>query len=405
MVLSSRLPLHRIGSPQERLKTLIDDGWLDPASAEAAEALTPDDWLGLLDGNVENVVAAYPMPLSAATNFVVNGRETLAPMVTEERTVVAAASKAAKLCRPKGFSVKVRPPIAVAQLLYPRPRADGGPFDELARVKRMAAPIVDLLRRDDRMVRRGGGPISLDARLAESDRGPMLIVEVRIDVRDAMGANAATETGHRAGALLMMATLDRLPMAVICGNDVPERRVTARAVWRAEELGADLAQRPRPSSAGPADARELARAGIERVLDLQAWAEADPARAVTHMKGVMNGVTAVALATGQDTRALEAVVWTQACRSGACRPLTEYTLTASGDLYGKLTIPVVGGTVGGATRHPMAVLARRIGGIDGGRRLAETMAAVGLAQNFAALWSLAHEGIIASHDKLGRTKT
>jgi len=321
-------------------------------------------------------------------------------MVTEERTVVAAASKAAKLCRPKGFDVKVRRPIAVAQLVYPRLL---DPVGGAARVKRIAGPIVDLLRRGDRMTARGGGPLSIDARAVGPAHGKFLVVEVRIDVRDAMGANAATETGHRAGALLM-ATLDRLPAAVICGNDVPERRATVRAIWRAEDLGADLAKRPRPSSAGPADALELGRAGIERVLDLQAWAEADPARAVTHMKGVMNGVTAVALATAQDTRALEAAVWAQACRSGACRPLTEYVRTPSGDLYGKMTIPLVAGTVGGATGHPMAQAAREIGGIVDGKALVETMAAVGLAQNFAALWSLAHEGIIASHEKLGRKK-
>lgn len=400
MALSSRLPLHRIGSPQERLALLVSEGWLDAASAEAAAALTPGDWLGLLDGSVENVVAAHPMPLSVATGFVINRCEVLAPMVTEERTVVAAASKASKLCRPNGFDVKVRPAIAVAQMLYPRP---DDPSGAVARVKRAAAETVAALRRGDRMAARGGGPLSLDARLAESPRGPLMIVELRIDVRDAMGANAATETGHRAGERLM-AELGCLPMAVICGNDVPERRAIVRAVWRAADLGDDLSKRS-STSATDAERAELGKAGIRRVLDLQAWAEADSARAVTHMKGVMNGVTAVALATAQDTRALEAAVWAQSCRSGACRPLTEYKLTASGDLCGKLTIPIVAGTVGGATKHPMAVLARRIGGIDDGKRLAATMAAVGLAQNFAALWSLAHEGIIASHDKLGRTKT
>ncbi|HTK59606.1 MAG TPA: hypothetical protein VL283_00200, partial [Candidatus Baltobacteraceae bacterium] len=172
----------------------------------------------------------------------------------------------------------------------------------------------------------------------------------------------------------------------------------------ANDLGADLAKRS-PQPASDAARLELGRTGIQRVLDLQAWAEADPARAVTHMKGVMNGVTAVALATGQDTRAMEAAVWAESCRHDGCRPLTSYKLTANGDLYGKLTIPIVAGTVGGATAHPMASLARKIAEAADANRLVETMAAVGLAQNFAALWSLAHEGIIASHEKLGRRKT
>lgn len=402
MAHSSKISLHRFRSPAERMASLIEHGWIAAGVAQAASDMTAGDWADALDDSVENVITAFPMPLSAATGFVVNGREILVPMVTEERTVVAAASKAAKLCRPRGFDVKIKPSIAVAQLLYPRPH---DPDACLARLKRAAPKIVELLRRDDRMVARGGGPASLDARIAASGRGPILIVEVRIDVRDAMGANAATETGHRAGMLLQKETLGEPPMAVICGNDVPERRATVRAVWRAESLGADLAKRSRPSSVGPSDALKLGRAGIERVLDLQAWAEADPARAVTHVKGVMNGVTAVALATAQDTRALEAAVWAQACRTGSCRPLTTYWTTSNGDLYGKMTIPIVAGTVGGATGHPMARFARKMAGAVDAKALVETMAAVGLAQNFAALWSLAHEGIIASHEKLGRKKT
>jgi len=392
--------LHALASPKERVAALVEDGLMDDATMEAVGTMSHADWMRVLDGSVENVLAAFPMPLSVATGFVINGRKTLVPMVTEERTVVAAASKAAKLCRPKGFHARVRPPVAIAQLLYPRPKDPDG----ADRVNRLADRLVLELRRDDRMSARGGGTLAVGARLTESARGRMLIVEARIDVRDAMGANAATETGHRLAGLLRE-ELGVPPLAVICGNDVPERHAVARAVWPAEALGRDLGKR---DVGGPTDRdglRELGKAGIRRALDLHVWAESDPARAVTHMKGVMNGVTAVALATGQDTRALEAAVWAESCREGACRPLTHFSMTSGGDLYGKLLIPIVGGTVGGASGHPMARAARQIGGIVDGRTLAETMAAVGLAQNFAALWSLAHEGIIASHEKLGRSKT
>ncbi|HTK60635.1 MAG TPA: hypothetical protein VL283_05545, partial [Candidatus Baltobacteraceae bacterium] len=176
---------------------MVEQGRVTAGVAEAASRMTTGDWAEMLDASVENVLTAFPMPFAAATGFVINGNEVLAPMVTEERTVVAAASKAAALCRPKGFSVKVRAPIAVAQMLYPRPE---DPDEAVRRVKRVAAEVVAALRQDDRMVARGGGPVSLDARIAQSARGPLLVVEARIDVRDAMGANAATETGHRAGA-------------------------------------------------------------------------------------------------------------------------------------------------------------------------------------------------------------
>ena len=398
MGLSSKLSLHRFGSPKERLSALAEEGWLDLEAWSGVSDLSESAWSGILDGTVENVVETFRMPLSVATGFVVNGNDRLVPIVTEERTVVAAASKAAKLCRPNGFTVKVRPAIAIAQLLYPRPTDP----DAAERVNGLAGRLVRTLHRDDRMSARGGGPLSVGARLAESERGELLIVEARIDVRDAMGANAATETGHRLGALLRE-EMGELPLAVICGNDVPERHAVVRAVWRAAELGADLAKRSKHAVSDSARA-ELGREGIRRLLDLQGWAEADPARAVTHMKGVMNGVTAVGLATGQDTRALEAAVWAESCRGGACRPLTSYKLTSTGDLYGVLRIPIVAGTVGGATGHPSARVGRMFAGVADAKSLVETMAAAGLAQNFAALWSLAHEGIIASQDKLGRTK-
>lgn len=397
MAHSSKLPLHVFETARERRTALAEEGWLDSGAWDIVSLLTCADWIVKLSESVENVVGAYHAPLCVATNFTINGQDRPVPMSTEERTVVAAASKAAKLCRPAGFTAKAGPPIAVAQLFYARLKDADLAVD---RVRRSAPSVIEALRKGDRMAARGGGAYAVDARLLPAQRGTHLVVEVRMDVRDAMGANAATEAGHRAGALLMDA-LGAEPTAVICGNDVPERRVIVRAVWRAETLGADLAKGTAERT-DPQILKALGRAGIERVLDLQDWAAADPSRAVTHVKGIMNGVTAVGLVTGQDTRALEAAVWAEACRDGACRPLTSYRMMPSGDLYGKLVIPLVVGTVGGGTGHPMARFARQIGGIESARELMETMAAVGLAQNFAALWSLSNEGILASHEKLGR---
>jgi hydroxymethylglutaryl-CoA reductase len=234
------------------------------------------------------------------------------------------------------------------------------------------------------------------------------VVDLEADVRDIMGANKVTLSARAVGVELEK-RYGVKALAPIVGNDAPERAVKARAVWRREALGFDLWKKRNPDASGsgdfalsPAAAAALGEEGIAAFLRLQAWAEADPRRAVTHNKGIMNGVDAVATAVAQDTRAIEAGFWAEACRTGACRPMTRYRRLPEGHLVGVLKMPLAVGVHGGATRHPIAAANLEAMRVRSAEELAHVIGAVGLAQNFAALWCLAHEGIPAAHARLDK---
>ncbi len=383
---TSRLPLRQCLNADARLALLREDG-------HDADLPGPLAGCDAAERFIENAVGAFPVPLGIATNFVVNGEERLVAMATEERSVVAAASYAAKLCRDTGgFTVEVGPNVARGQILFVSSSFGDGRDDEITLQCRRIAEALD---REERARRPSHCSLAADpfahsvgARWLDGGVGRphMLVVDFQMDVADAMGANVVTRFGEKLAARLR-SLLGLRRTAVICSNDLAYLNgsaVKATATWPVAAVGERIA---------------------ETVVRLQRWAESDGFRAVTHNKGVMNGVSAVALATGQDVRAIEAAAHAAAAHEAMpyaqSKPLTKYALVGNG-LVGTLALRVPLGTVGGATAHPMAAWCRRLMGIENARDLAATIAAAGLAQNFAALRTLADEGIPEAHERLKR---
>ncbi|MEM4389293.1 MAG: hydroxymethylglutaryl-CoA reductase, degradative [Candidatus Micrarchaeia archaeon] len=324
---------------------------------------------------IENVVGLHALPIGIATYFTINGRELLIPMVIEEPSVVAAASHAAKLARPGGgFQAEADASLMIGQIqLVGIADAEGAVADITARASELLASLQDV---DAVLVKHGGGPRELSARVLDTARGRMVVAELTVDVRDAMGANAVNTMCERLAPQLERITGGRARLRILT-NLAVRRLARARAVWKKEVIGEDT---------------------VEGILDGWAFAQADVFRCATHNKGIMNGIDAVALATGNDWRALEAGAHAYAARSGKYAPLTRYEKDAQGNLIGFIELPIAVGVVGGATRtHPLAQLALKIMGVSTARELAMVMACVGLANNFAALRALATEGIQKGH--------
>jgi hydroxymethylglutaryl-CoA reductase len=334
------------------------------------------------DQMIENVVGMHALPLGIAVNFVVNGRDVLVPMVIEEPSVVAGASLAAKLARERGgFTARAAPPEMMGQIQV-LDVAD--PW--LARLDVLAAG-ADLLAQanetDPVLVRLGGGARGLEARVLEDTAvGPMLILHLIFDCRDAMGANAINTACESLAPRVEQITGGRVLLRIL--SNLADRRV-AQASCRV------------PSDAlafGDFSGQDV----VQGIVEASAFAAADPYRAATHNKGIMNGIDAVVLATGNDWRAVEAGAHAYAARSGRYTSLSQWTKEAGGDLVGTLELPLALGTVGGATRvHPTAQVALKILDVKTAQELAEVVAAVGLAQNLAALRALATEGIQKGH--------
>ncbi|MFP4346274.1 MAG: hydroxymethylglutaryl-CoA reductase, degradative [Anaerolineales bacterium] len=381
---SSRLPGFYKLSVEERLEAVQQQCGL---TSEEVAILT-----GALGLNaeraahmIENVVGLYALPLGIATNFVVNATEVLVPMVIEEPSVVAGASLAAKLARKGGgYSADSDPPVMIGQIQVVE--LD----DPWATRSTLLAHHEELLEManevDPVLVELGGGAREIDARvLEETAAGPLLVVHLLYDVRDAMGANAINSACERLAPEIERLTGGRVFLRIL--SNLADRRLARAGVSIPEEALAF----------GEYGGTEVAQ-GIE-----QAWAfaAADPYRATTHNKGIMNGIDAVVVATGNDWRAIEAGAHAYAARSGRYTSLSTWQRDGAGHLAGSLELPLALGTVGGATRvHPVARVALKILGVETARELAEVVAAVGLAQNFAALRALATEGIQRGHMSL-----
>lgn len=373
---TSRLPGLYRHSPKERLEQVAEAAGLAPA---ALAGLTGHLALPEADPLIENVVGTFDLPLGIATNFLVNGRAVLVPMAVEESSVVAAASHAAKMTLPKGgFRVKAADPVMIAQV-YLR-----GVPDPAAAVRRVAERERELLaaatEASGSLTRRGGGPRAVEASVVETTRGPALRVHILVDVRDAMGANAVNSVAEALAPLLAELTGGR-PLLRILSNLADRRLVHAEATFDKDALGG--------------------AAVVDRILDAWAVAEADPHRAATHNKGILNGIDPVVVATGNDWRAVEAGAHAWAARDGRYASLTRFEKTFDGDLKGTLELPLALGIVGGVTRaHPAAAAGLRLLGVKSAGELAEIVAAVGLAQNVAALRALVAEGIQEGHMRL-----
>jgi len=340
------------------------------------------------DKMVENVVSTYALPLGIATNFVVNGRDVLAPMVIEEPSVVAGASYAAKLARAGGgFHVETTESLMIGQM-----QVLDVPDLAVAAASVQAGKqrLLDLANSADPViVSLHGGARDIEVRtIAESPVGPMLVVHLIYDCRDAMGANMVNTACEALAPLIEEMTGGRVNLRIL-SNLADRRLARARCVVPARELARDAL-----------DGDEVAH----RIVEAYALAAVDPYRAATHNKGIMNGIDAVVMATGNDWRAIEAGAHAYAARDGAYRSLSTWTYVPGdgagqgGALVGALEVPMAVGIVGGATRvHPLARFALQLMGVKSARELAEIIAAVGLAQNLAAIRALATEGIQKGH--------
>jgi len=377
-VRTSRLPgFHKL--PLSRRVEVVKEfaGLAD----EDVEVLTRTGSLGLdvADRMIENVIGTAELPLGIATNFLINGRDYLIPMAIEEPSVVAAASNAAKMCREGGGLHSIASEqymVSQVQLV----KVDN-PWVAACKILERKGEIIDLANSTDPvLVKLGGGVKDVEVRVVESPKGPMVITHLVVDVKDAMGANVVNTMAEAVAPLIEKWTGGKVYLRIV--SNLADRRLVR--VWTRvpkEAVGGDEA--------------------VEGIVYAWAFAAADPYRAATHNKGIMNGIIAVALATGQDTRALEAGAHAYAARGGRYRPLSTWSTDENGDLVGYLEIPIAVGVVGGATRSsPIARVSLKILGIRTARELAEVMGAVGLAQNLAALRALATEGIQRGHMKL-----
>ena len=369
-------------SPAERRQALVDAG-VDPETVESLRGgmVDVDD----ADAVSENVVGTIAYPVGIATNFVIDGEDTLVPMAVEETSVVAAASFGARMARGTGgFTTAVSGPIMIAQIQATDVPA---PHHAKSTVLDATADLIDLANEQDPvLVEHGGGCEGVEVRVVDTPRGEMLVTHLIVDVRDAMGGNAVNTMAEALAPEIEALTGGTVSLRIL--SNLADRRL-ARATCTIEPDALET------------DDVELSGAEIrDRIVDAWAFAAGDPYRAATHNKGIMNGIDAVATATFNDWRAIEAGAHAYAARDGY-GPLTTYEVDADGRLACSIELPIQVGTVGGATRlQPTAEAAVDLLDVDSADELAGVFAAVGLAQNFAGLRALVSEGIQRGHMSL-----
>jgi len=381
---SSRIPGFYNLTLAERRTELARRGLLTP---EQLAALGGEAGLTVEQAQhmIENVIGLYALPLGVALNFLVNGREVLIPMVVEEPSIVAGASYMAKLARAGGgFVASTTPPEMIGQIQVLEV-ADPATA-RLALLEAKDALLAEAAEIDPILKKLGGGPRDLEVRLiADSPIGAFLVAHLIYDVRDAMGANAVNTACECLATRIEAITGGRVHLRIL--SNLADRRLA------------------RARCAIPVEALAFEHYSGEQVRDgiLAAWAfaAADPYRAATHNKGILNGIDAVVLATGNDWRAIEAGAHAYAARSGRYTSLSTWGVDANGCLVGTLETPMAVGIVGGATKvHPAAQAALALMQVGSASELAEIIAAVGLAQNLAAIRALATEGIQRGHMSL-----
>lgn len=341
------------------------------------ETLTPD----LADIMVENAIGVFGMPLGVAVNIKLNDRDYIIPMAVEESSVIAALSNSARLIRDHGkLTAEATDPIMFSQVQLVHVKDPEKAKTKILRKKK------DLLRvanqQDPVLVKLGGGAKDIEVRILDSPDGPMVIVHIIVDCRDAMGANAVNTMAETLGPILA----DLIKAEVVC------------------QIVSNLSDRRRVRVKMELDVACLARAGFtgeraaERIIQAYYFAEADPYRAATHNKGVMNGIDPILIATGNDWRACEAGVHAYAARSGQYKPVSKFYRDKTGKLIGEMEIPMSLGIVGGVTSiHPGVKILLKLMKVRTSRELAEICCAAGLLQNFSAIWTLATEGIQKGH--------
>jgi hydroxymethylglutaryl-CoA reductase len=365
----------------ERLAWLAQHSELgtdEMAALSGAGGLTPEQ----ADHMIENVIGLHSLPLGIAQNFVVNGREVLVPMAVEEPSVVAGASFMARLIRAGGgFHAHTTLPEMIGQMQLIN--LENPAIARLKILENKARLLEEAAGIDPVLTRLGGGPRDLEVRLIEhSAIGPFLVIHLIFDVRDAMGANAINTATERLSPRVEEITGGRVHLRIL--SNLADRRLarTRCMIPLAELAFGDFSA-------------ETVRDGV---IAAWAFAASDPYRAATHNKGIMNGVDAVVIATGNDWRAVEAGAHAYAARGGSYTSLSTWEKDGAGNLVGSLEMPMAVGTVGGATRvHPTAKAALKLMGVQSAAQLSEVIVSVGLAQNLAALRALATEGIQRGH--------
>lgn len=385
---SSRFPGFYKLTLAERVQQVAEWANLTPAEQTILleEGLTPEQASQM----IENGLGVHGLPLGIAVNFVVNHRPYLIPMVVEEPSVLAAVSYAAKLAyEGGGFTAETSEPIMIGQIQLLELPDMAEAISLIEANKPYLMSVVDEISQT--IVKRGGGARDIVCRpFPQTPVGPMLIVHLHYDCRDAMGANAINTAVEHLAPLITDLVGGRSNLRIL-SNLTDQRTATARCTIPAYTL-----------TSGGMNGRDVAH----RIAEANAFAIVDPYRAATHNKGIMNGIDAVCIATGNDWRAIEAGAHAYAAHSsrlgnGQYSSLTDWHVNGQGDLEGEITLPLAVGTVGGATKvHPTAQVAMKILGVETASELAQVMACVGLAQNLAAIRALATSGIQAGHMKM-----
>lgn len=375
MARSSRIEgFYKLGMA-ERLRIVKEFGDLTDDEALALTGFGAID-PGIPDKMIENAIGSFQLPLGIAVNFRINNRDYLVPMAIEEPSVVAAASNAAKMARERGgFFTSSTPPVMIGQV-----QLTG--IKDPSRVKHVILEkrfeLLEIANKQDPMlIKLGGGAKDIEVRVLDTQRGSIVVVHLLVDVRDAMGANAVNTMAEAVAPKIEELSGGKVYLRIL-SNLASHRLARARAIWDKNAIGGE--------------------AVVDGVVEAYTFADADPYRCATHNKGIMNGIDSVIIATGNDWRAIEAGAHSYAARSGQYKPLTTFEKTPEGDLVGTIELPMAVGLVGGATKvHPTARAAIKLLGVKTAQELGEIVAAVGLAQNFAALRALATVGIQRGH--------
>ena len=330
------------------------------------------------DNMIENAITTFSLPLGVATNFKINQQDYLVPMVIEEPSVVAAASKGAKIARTLGgFSVEAKESFSIGQIQVLNVNSS----DAISKIESASEKILEIANAQSNTLSKiGKGAKEVSCKEIKTDAGQMLIVELLIDVSDAMGANVTNSMCEAVSPLIEEISGGTVLLRIL-SNYSTRRMVKATAVFDKEEVGG----------------QEV----VDKIILAYQFAAHDVYRAVTHNKGVMNGIIAVANATGQDSRAIEAAANAYAARTGKYTSLTTWSKDKDGNLVGTLELPLSVGIVGGIINvHPLAKICTKILGVKSAQELACVIAATGLAQNFSAIRALSTDGIQKGHMKL-----
>ncbi len=382
---SSRLEGFYKLSVSERREMLADLAGLTPEQVEAWSSsgeLSED----AADRMIENVVGTYSLPIGVATNFIIDGDHYLVPFVLEEPSVVAAASNMAKRCHDRGgFASNNDDPVMIGQIQVVE---CDDPTSAMREIIGNKQELIDSCNEvDPILVKFGGGCRDIEARIIETESGPMVIVHILVDCRDAMGANAVNT----------MAETIAPKIEGMTGGTVILRIISNLAVHRLARVSAVFTPEEMSDKGDSTQGSEV----IDGILQAYHFAKADPFRATTHNKGIMNAISAIAIACGQDWRAIESGAHSYASHERIYGSLTHWERDEDGNLVGSIELPMAVGLVGGAVRvHPAAQANVALLGITTADELAKVMAAAGLVQNLGALRALATVGIQAGHMKL-----